>query len=237
MSRALGWRVTPSKPSLAMLPWYPGDFMTATRGWSVTARGVYRELLDAQWDMGALPEDPEALRTLINATPLEWRAGWDKCEEKFPLGADGRRRNWRLEIHRVKTTKLAEAKRKGAGITNAKRAAQRALSDTDSDTLSESHIGSHNAPTDPPLLRHASVSVSVSDSDPSRNRLHTPLSPQGGESRAAHGKGSVGVRSKSGWTPPKTVDEYEREEAAREEGESIRNPQGRQLPGGRHAGR
>jgi len=31
-----------STESLPMLPWFPANFLSATRGWSVTARGVYR---------------------------------------------------------------------------------------------------------------------------------------------------------------------------------------------------
>jgi len=82
------------------MPWYTGDFMTATRGWPVTAKGVYRELLDCQWDRGALPADPRELRQLIGATPSEWK-WWEKLIElKFPAGADGQRRNARLEQHR-----------------------------------------------------------------------------------------------------------------------------------------
>ena len=112
-----------------MLPWFPGDFMTATRGWSVTARGVYRELLDAQWDMGALPSDPDELRGLINATPTEWGLGWKKCELKFPVGEDGQRRNGRLEMHRIKAEQLtalrSEVGRRGGQASAQAKAKQR----------------------------------------------------------------------------------------------------------------
>jgi uncharacterized protein YdaU (DUF1376 family) len=175
-----------------MLPWFPGDFMTATRGWSVTARGVYRELLDAQWDMGALPADLEELRVLINATAAEWRVGWQKCEMKFPVGEDGLRRNGRLESHRLKAARLTEAKQNGARITNAKRGAQRADSDTDSERSAD---------------RTALASISVSVSNPSPSRLQTtqtPPTPSRGAGPERVGVGLEKVREKlqERWIPP-----------------------------------
>jgi len=107
--------------SLAMLPWYPGDFMRSTRGWSVTAKGVYRELLDAQWDIGGLPEDPEQLRALIGATATEWAQGWKRCEEKFVVCHDGSRRNTVLEHHRDRTLSLREGRSAGGKAAAAKR--------------------------------------------------------------------------------------------------------------------
>jgi uncharacterized protein YdaU (DUF1376 family) len=93
---------------LSMMPWFPGDFMRSTRGWSVTARGVYRELLDAQWDMGGLPQNPIELAEMIGATSKEWAASWSKCESKFPIDQDGQRRNWTLESHRTRSLAIAE---------------------------------------------------------------------------------------------------------------------------------
>lgn len=114
--------------------------MRSTRGWSITAKGVYREMLDAQWDMGALPAESKELAILIGATPAEWRIGWAKCESKFPISEDGQRRNWRLESHRVKSADLTERRQNGAAKTNALRSAQRAdsapLNGTDSVTHS-----------------------------------------------------------------------------------------------------
>lgn len=102
---------------LPYLPWYAGDFLSATRGWSVTARGVYRELLDVQWGMGSVPAEPKRLREMIGATASEWRMAWPLVEGKFPVGTDGLRRNPRLEIHREKarqvSVKRAEAGRRG----------------------------------------------------------------------------------------------------------------------------
>ena len=107
--------------SLPMMPWYPGDFIRSTRGWSVTARGVYRELLDAQWDMGSLPADTKSLRGMIGATPAEWKAGWSRCADKFPVCADDVRRNPVLEHHRERALRALERKAAGGKATAAKR--------------------------------------------------------------------------------------------------------------------
>lgn len=94
-------------PNLHMMPWFPGDFLASTRGWPLISRAIYRELLDAQWGQGALPPEPSDLRQIVGATPTEWRAGWSRVEPKFPVSADGLRRNYRLEQHRQKAVEIA----------------------------------------------------------------------------------------------------------------------------------
>ncbi len=106
---------------LPMLPWFPADFMAATRGWSVTTRGVYRELLDAQWSMGRLPRDPDMLKRLIGARDDEWQEAWPYVETKFPVTQGRCRANVRLEYHRSRTIDLKQKAKKGADITNLKR--------------------------------------------------------------------------------------------------------------------
>jgi uncharacterized protein YdaU (DUF1376 family) len=92
----------PKVISFALLPWYPSSFLSKTRGWSVTARGIYRELLDCQWAMGGLPNDESELQRLIGATNAEWKS-WCIVKPKFPEGSDGLRRNERLEQHRARS--------------------------------------------------------------------------------------------------------------------------------------
>lgn len=116
-------RISPAvleRQSLPMLPWFPAAFMSSTRGWSVTARGIYRELLDSQWEMGDLPESSAALQKLVQATAAEWK-NWPIVEPKFPIGADGRRRNLKLEKIRGRALAKADRHRRGADKTNAKR--------------------------------------------------------------------------------------------------------------------
>ncbi|MDP8986288.1 MAG: YdaU family protein [Pseudomonadota bacterium] len=110
-----------SDSGLPFLPWYPGRFLSSTRGWPVTARGVYRELLDCQWEMASLPPKPLELQRLIGATNAEWKYWALLIEPKFPLDNDGRRRNRQLEQHRARSVGLRERNRAGAAKTNAKR--------------------------------------------------------------------------------------------------------------------
>jgi uncharacterized protein YdaU (DUF1376 family) len=120
-------------PQFPWMKWFPRDFMSSTRGWPLTARGVYRELIDCAWDMGSLPAEPKELAALIGATTDEWRVAWHYVETKFPLGDDGRRRNARLESHRQKALDEHQARQRGARNANAKRwgsgIAQRSVSD------------------------------------------------------------------------------------------------------------
>jgi uncharacterized protein YdaU (DUF1376 family) len=182
--------------SLAMMPWFPGDFMRSTRGWSVTSKGVYRELLDAQWDMGELPADPEELAALISATTAEWQKGWGKCAPKFPIGHDGMRRNPRLESHRTKSADLTERRQKGAAITNAGRGAKRTLNGSHSDALSDA-----DSARTAERPAHASDPIhSESVSDPNRAiPENPPPTPSRGRVR---GERKRREEPESDWIPP-----------------------------------
>jgi uncharacterized protein YdaU (DUF1376 family) len=107
------------------MPWYPRDFASSTRGWPLSARAIYRELLDAQWDMGGsspgtLPTDEAQLRKIAAATTSEWRAAWPYVEPKFPV-VNGRRRNERLEQHRAAAVKAFRGRSENAKAVNARR--------------------------------------------------------------------------------------------------------------------
>lgn len=162
--------------SLAMMPWFPGDFMRSTRGWSVTAKGVYRELLDAQWDMGDLPLDPEDLRQTIGATSEEWDIGWKKCESKFPVRRASRR-NWRLEAHRLKSEQIAnmrsEVGRKGGQASVEAKTKQR--------LTNSSSKGSTEPQANPPTFAQPKLNHPVQSSP-----VHTKSTPDlNGKDRTA----------------------------------------------------
>ena len=108
-------------PQMARLPWYPRDFSSSTRDWPLLARAVYRELLDASWDIGGLPSDPEILCRIVGATSTEWDAAWPLVAGKFEVGSDGKLRNARLEIHRANAIDLWQRRSAGARKTNEKR--------------------------------------------------------------------------------------------------------------------
>ena len=105
---------------LAWFPVYPGDMLSETRGWPLTARGAYYELLAAQWDTGVLPRDPRRLRQLVSATPREWRSVWPLVQSKFPIANTGRQ-NPTLEARRREAHELRARRRAGAQQTNAAR--------------------------------------------------------------------------------------------------------------------
>jgi uncharacterized protein YdaU (DUF1376 family) len=107
-------------PRLAWYSWFTGDWLAQTRGWSVTARGVARELLDAQWDRGCLPVDPEELRRLISATRREWELAWSVVEPLFPVGAEGRQ-NLRLEEEREKAIAFVATRKRASQAGHAAR--------------------------------------------------------------------------------------------------------------------
>lgn len=109
------------KSRLLFLPWFPDRFLSTHRGWPVTAKGVFRELYDTQWEMLGLPVDPEELRQLIGATKAEWQASWPLVQREYPIDSDGLRRNLGLEADRSKSLHIRERNRAGAKTTNAKR--------------------------------------------------------------------------------------------------------------------
>ncbi len=115
------------------MPWYPRDFASSTRGWSLLERGLYRELLDAQWDLGGLPNDERVLQRIVGATAAEWRAAWHVVSQKFVVCDDGLLRNPKLEEHREKSIGLWRKHSAGANKTNAQRAAKRQGNSADDD--------------------------------------------------------------------------------------------------------
>lgn len=88
-------------------PWYPRDFATsiAVRSMSLVARGIYRELLDIQWEHGCLT-DVERLLNIIQATPEQWQEFAPYLHECFPNG-----RNERLHLLREDAKERKELKR------------------------------------------------------------------------------------------------------------------------------
>jgi uncharacterized protein YdaU (DUF1376 family) len=92
------------------LPWFHGDFLKATQGWTVTERGVYFLLLGASWEMGALPDDRRRLAGIVGAQLDEFDEAWKTVRPKFDLTETGLI-NRRLEIHRQKQAIRSEKAR------------------------------------------------------------------------------------------------------------------------------
>lgn len=113
-----------SGKSLAMMPWFPRDFIAATRHLALAERGAYRELLDYQWEMGSLPRDIARMARLLGVSVQEFAPIWEAIGDKFELTASGFV-NKRLEEHRIKAVAQRDKKIKGAEKTNAHRYGQR----------------------------------------------------------------------------------------------------------------
>jgi len=100
----------------AWMPLYVSDFLIATLGWEADAVGHYIRLLAIQWDKGSIPSDPEQWEALSHGVNQHR----EMLEEKFPISADGFRRNLRLEEERLKAQKVY-SKKVAAGREGAKK--------------------------------------------------------------------------------------------------------------------
>jgi uncharacterized protein YdaU (DUF1376 family) len=147
--------------SLAMLPFFVRDYVTATRHLTLAERGAYTDLLFFQWENGHLPSEPERLARLIGCTPQEFASVWEHISEKFTESDEGLF-NRRLEDHRAEALRLRTARVKSADETNAKRNAHRhgdrsadrpnqgTLSVTVTDTLTDTVTGTSPSPSPSP---------------------------------------------------------------------------------------
>jgi uncharacterized protein YdaU (DUF1376 family) len=127
--------------SLPMMPWFPRDFLASTLGWSMAEQGLYRRLLDAQWEFGSLPNNDAKLRRIAQATEEEFAEAWPCVCQKFAIGEDGRLRNRRLEEHRAKAFSIRESRSKAGrngGIAKALANAKQNASNSDSKPLAPS---------------------------------------------------------------------------------------------------
>jgi uncharacterized protein YdaU (DUF1376 family) len=147
---------------LPMMPWFPRDFIASTRHLAFAERSLYRELLDYQWELGRLPTNEVQLSRLVGLTVEEFTALWAAIADKFEL-IDGGYLNNSLERKRLESMELKQARSKGAQSANARRYAQRPVSDTLSD---QSPIRSATSERSPP-----SPSPSPSPSEEKKQEL------------------------------------------------------------------
>jgi uncharacterized protein YdaU (DUF1376 family) len=133
------------------MPLYVRDFLTSTIGWTACERGHYLTLLMLQWDRDGLPADLDALDRLSPGVGDVWAM----LQDKFPVEADGQRRNARLEQHRDRAVELRR-KRSEAGKAAA---AARAGSSNRSSNVEQTSINRSSIDNHPP-----SPSPSPSDS-------------------------------------------------------------------------
>lgn len=80
-----------SSTPLGWYAWYPRDFATSitVRSMSFTARAIYRECLDIQWEHGRLTS-VERLLNIIGITVEQWAEFAPYMEELFPNGVNAK---------------------------------------------------------------------------------------------------------------------------------------------------
>jgi hypothetical protein len=78
-----------SSTPLGWYAWYPRDFATSitVRSMSFTARAIYRELLDIQWEHGCLTS-VERLLNIIGISVEQWAEFAPYVDELFPNGVN-----------------------------------------------------------------------------------------------------------------------------------------------------
>jgi len=98
-------------------PWYHGDFLRSTAGWTLTERGAYMMLLLTQWELGPLPNDLARLAAIVGLEQSEMATVWPLLSVKFKQTKKGLL-NSRMEAHRRNYLDYrkhqAESGRKGA---------------------------------------------------------------------------------------------------------------------------
>lgn len=73
------------------MKWWPAKFRASTLHMTLLERGIYRELLDVQFESdGFLDATPDRLRRMVRATEEQWEEAWPTVREKFHEDEDGR---------------------------------------------------------------------------------------------------------------------------------------------------
>lgn len=88
---------------LPFFPFYPQDFLFATRFFTREERALYFELLCYQWMHGSLPIELDQLAALLAVKPSKFERIWaGKLRSKF-VQLDGKHYSIRLEQERIKS--------------------------------------------------------------------------------------------------------------------------------------
>jgi uncharacterized protein YdaU (DUF1376 family) len=73
----------------AYTPWFHGDFLRSTAGWTLTERAVYWMLLCAQWESGPLPNDMTRLAAIAGTDLRTINTVWPVVGKKFATSKAG----------------------------------------------------------------------------------------------------------------------------------------------------
>jgi uncharacterized protein YdaU (DUF1376 family) len=71
------------------VPWYHGDFLRSTAGWTLMERAAYWMLLCAQWESGPLPDDMARLATIAGIDTATMTTLWAVVGKKFAKTRSG----------------------------------------------------------------------------------------------------------------------------------------------------
>lgn len=124
-----------SNRELPMMPWYPDQFAASTTTWSYAERCAYRALLDIQWALAVLPNEPWRLAHAIGASLEEFEAVWPVVSQKFE-SVEGGLRNARLEAHRLAALKFHKKKAAAGRLGGLSRSRQAQLKQNSSNATS-----------------------------------------------------------------------------------------------------
>lgn len=81
------------------VPWYHGDFLRSTAGWTLNERGAYWMLLCAQWEIGSVPNDMVRLAAIVGINVSAFKKLWSTVGKKFKATRAGLL-NARMAAHR-----------------------------------------------------------------------------------------------------------------------------------------
>lgn len=72
-----------STPSLPYIPFFGGDFLRVTAGWTLEERGALMMLTIAQWEHGHLPDDPARLARIAQTDSETFERVWPTVSTQF----------------------------------------------------------------------------------------------------------------------------------------------------------
>jgi uncharacterized protein YdaU (DUF1376 family) len=102
---------------LPYVPWYHGDFLRSTAGWTLLERAAYWMLLCAQWETGPLPNDMSRLAAIAGIDTSTMTTMWTVVRKKFRTTAAGlvnRRMQERKRNYQQFRQRQVDGGRKGA---------------------------------------------------------------------------------------------------------------------------
>lgn len=176
--------------------WFVKDWRSSRAGqrMSFAERGVYREMLDEQWERRTLPDDPEAVAELIATTEMqraEVIAAWPVVRRKFITTDDGQIQNARLERCRKEFRAYLREKKKGgkARAASAIRAGNGAF---------QASSGQPAASQQPPSSRQADIQPSSASATATASSSATATA-EGARRAAGAPPLSLGLRRLKVW--------------------------------------